>query len=147
WATERRSFLTSVPYGPEWSTLVDAWYAREEAAGFEVTRHTHSATKRPAAVTAWVSRARNHIPKLGDIDEFGRTWWGWWIDINPTVRGQQQPLQRKEIKDWEGMDICGQNGFLNVLATLKWWRDALETESSEWKAGVDDVTWVIQEML
>ncbi|KAJ6450010.1 hypothetical protein C8R47DRAFT_941143, partial [Mycena vitilis] len=147
WASKARSLLeNNNTFGAPWTALIQSWYKREEAAGFEGTRQAHSATKRPGEVTYWVSRARKGTPKLGSTDEFGKTWWGWWIDINPRVRGEQRPLQRVDVTDWEGMDLYGQNGFLNVLVTLKWWRDALETETSEWMEAVDDVTWVIEKL-
>lgn len=44
------------------------------------------------------------------------------------------------------MDYHGQNGFLNILMCLKWWRDALDVESPDWEEAVNDVTWVLQEI-
>jgi hypothetical protein len=44
------------------------------------------------------------------------------------------------------MDYKGQNGFLNVLMVLKWWRDALEVASPDWEEAVSDITWVLQKM-
>jgi hypothetical protein len=45
------------------------------------------------------------------------------------------------------MDFKGQNGFLNLLMVLKWWRDAIEVASPDWEEGVGDVTWVLEEMM
>ncbi|KAJ6490571.1 hypothetical protein C8R47DRAFT_939242, partial [Mycena vitilis] len=141
-----KSFLGNKDFGPCWTDLVEAWWAREEDAGFEGTRQAHSAVHRPTAVGAWVSRARKYTPEIKNTDEFSRTWWGWWTDINPDARGENRPLLRVDIVDWQGMDLYGQNGFLNVLMCLKWWRDALENETRDWREGVDDVTWVIKKL-
>ncbi|KAJ6501541.1 hypothetical protein C8R47DRAFT_969989, partial [Mycena vitilis] len=148
WAVKARAFLCNAEFGADWTSLVDAWWVREEAAGFEGTRQPHCAKKRPGAVGAWVGRARNYSykPQLGDIDEYGRTWWGWWMDINPARRGEKRPLLREAVTDWEGMDLDGQNGFLNVVISLKWWRDALNAASGEWTEAVADVTWVLRQM-
>jgi hypothetical protein len=44
------------------------------------------------------------------------------------------------------MDYSGQNGFLNMLMCLKWWRDAMDAGSLDWDEAVDDVTWVLSKM-
>jgi hypothetical protein len=53
---------------------------------------------------------------------------------------------REAGESWLCMDYQGQNGFLNVLVCLKWWRDALEDASPDWEDAVDDVTWVLRQM-
>jgi hypothetical protein len=47
---------------------------------------------------------------------------------------------------WASMDYKGQNGFLNVLMVLKWWRDAIDIPSPDWEEAVAEVTWVLQQM-
>jgi hypothetical protein len=44
------------------------------------------------------------------------------------------------------MDFHGQNGFLNVMMGLKWWRDAMSEGSKGWDLGVEDVIWVLTKM-
>jgi hypothetical protein len=44
------------------------------------------------------------------------------------------------------MEYKGQDGFLNVLMLLKWWRDAMKDASPDWEEAMDDVTWVLQKM-
>ncbi|KAJ7895599.1 hypothetical protein B0H14DRAFT_2333773, partial [Mycena olivaceomarginata] len=105
----------------------------------------HSAKKRPKEVKDWVSRARNHTPVIDDADRLGQSWWAWWIDINPEWRGDTRPLLHG-MGTWESLDLYGQNGFLNVLMVLKWWRDAMSEASPDWEEGVADVTWVLQQM-
>ncbi|KAJ6482262.1 hypothetical protein C8R47DRAFT_1073558 [Mycena vitilis] len=40
-------------------------------------------------------------PEIKNTDEFSRTWWGWWTDINPDARGKNRPLLRMDIVDWQ----------------------------------------------
>lgn len=47
---------------------------------------------------------------------------------------------------WGDLDFPGPNGFLNVVVCLKWWRDKLKEESTEWREAVEDVTWVLSRM-
>ncbi|KAJ7315518.1 hypothetical protein DFH08DRAFT_630163, partial [Mycena albidolilacea] len=96
----------------------------------------------PKAVGDWVSRARVFTPEI-EPEVFGRQFWEWWVDINPDWRTSQRPMIREDGKSWASLDFHGQNGFLNVMACLKWWRDALETPSPDWEEAVDDVTWVL----
>ncbi|KAJ7834831.1 hypothetical protein B0H13DRAFT_1572667, partial [Mycena leptocephala] len=104
------------------------------------------AKKRPKQVGDWVSRARNYTPTIADPEEFGEVFWVWWVDINPAWRKKIRPMKRIEAQSWSCMDYHGQNGFLNVLMCLKWWRDAMDTESTDWEAAVDDVTWVLEKI-
>ncbi|KAJ7788721.1 hypothetical protein B0H14DRAFT_2226447, partial [Mycena olivaceomarginata] len=101
------------------------------------------AKKRPQAVGDWVGRARNYTPIIEDVDEFGQEFWTWWININPVWREKKRPMVRHDGSSWSCMDYKGQNGFLNVLMVLKWWRNALEVASPDWEEAVNDVTWVL----
>lgn len=49
---------------------------------------------------------------------------------------------------WETLHRPGQNGFLSVLQCLSWWRVQAGTEGMEdWDTAVDDVLWVLNEVL
>lgn len=52
----------------------------------------------------------------------------------------------RDGEGWTNMDSRGQNGFLNVMMVLKWWRDATGKSTPDWEGALDDVTWVLQEM-
>jgi hypothetical protein len=45
----------------------------------------------------------------------------------------------------------GNNSFLQVMAGLTWWGELAykrgEEEREEWDAAVDDVTWVLEQLL
>jgi hypothetical protein len=107
---------------------------------------SHPAKKRPKQVGDWVSRARNHTPTISNVEEFASVWWAWWIDINPAWRDKSRPMKCIEGPSWKCMDYSGQNGFLNILMCLKWWRDAMDAGSLDWDEAVNDVTWVLSKM-
>ncbi|KAJ7745173.1 hypothetical protein B0H14DRAFT_2406767, partial [Mycena olivaceomarginata] len=105
------------------------------------------AKKRPQAVSDWVGRVRNYTPDVKDASAFGKEFWVWWIQINPSWRTKNHPMIREEgPSDWACTEYKGQNGFLNVLMLLKWWRDAMKDASPDWEEAMDDVTWVLQKM-
>ncbi|KAJ7734865.1 hypothetical protein B0H16DRAFT_1327340 [Mycena metata] len=78
----------------------------------------------------------------------GKGWWDWWHAINPEWRRVSDGgLTRDGDGSWDELRCPGQNGFLNVVVCLKWWRLAAGTESGDWVRGVDDVRWVMQQMV
>ncbi|KAJ7200381.1 hypothetical protein GGX14DRAFT_307847, partial [Mycena pura] len=85
-------------------------------------------------------------PPIQDTDDFGKRWWVWWININPASRTKERPMKREANSSWGCLDLYSQNGFLNILMCLKWWRDAMEASSPDWEEAVNDVTWVLQQM-
>ncbi|KAJ7193951.1 hypothetical protein GGX14DRAFT_378377 [Mycena pura] len=143
WATAAREQLQATDLGPAWTALVKLWFTREESHGFVSPRDSHKAKLRPSQVGEWVARARapRYKPLIPDPAKFGGLWRAWWVDINPgwrrSVEGQ---LVRMGTGEWEGLDIPGANGFLNVLICLKWWGDAINgTPEAEWDDAVADV--------
>jgi hypothetical protein len=166
WQDKAQVFLSNKDNGEKWRALLVLWWDREEAADFKGTvstdlirrRSTGNADdvtpcqtktfvskKRPKAVGDWVSRARVFMPEI-KREVFGHQFWEWWADINPEWRTNQRPMIQEDGKSWASLEFRGQNGFLNVMACLKWWRDAMETPSPDWEEAVDDVTWVLGKM-
>ncbi|KAJ7504122.1 hypothetical protein B0H11DRAFT_2221569 [Mycena galericulata] len=146
WSMKAKSFLTNNDLGEAWLALVDKWWAREERNGFEGTTRSHATKKRPKQVGEWIQRARNYTPSIEDTNEYAKQWWAWWVDINPAWREEKRPMLRNREGPWECMDYNGQNGFLNVLMSLKWWRDSMPEASKDWEDAVEDVTWALSEM-
>ncbi|KAJ7797395.1 hypothetical protein B0H14DRAFT_2619008 [Mycena olivaceomarginata] len=145
WAKTAQEFLTKIECGGGREALLSVWWVREKKAGFEGTKQGHPAKKRPKEVKDWVSRARNHTPVIDDAESLGKSWWAWWIDINPGWRRQTRPLLRG-TGPLESLDLYGQKGFLNVLMVLKWWRDTMSIASPDWEQGIAEVTWVLQQL-
>ncbi|KAJ7350071.1 hypothetical protein DFH08DRAFT_667128, partial [Mycena albidolilacea] len=132
-------------FGPQWSELVEQWYLHEKNHGFVCPTKGHSAKLRPKEIGAWVQRARTGSPDIKDVVRFAGEWQNWWQDINPVWRKVKLPMPRED-GPWMFLDLPGQNGFLNVLIGLKWWRERLDEESQEWRDAVADVSWVLKRM-
>jgi hypothetical protein len=47
--------------------------------------------------------------------------------------------------------MYGNNGLLQVMASLMWWGEVVqkreEADREKWRAGVTDVTWVLEQLL
>ncbi|KAJ7876167.1 hypothetical protein B0H14DRAFT_2342916, partial [Mycena olivaceomarginata] len=104
------------------------------------------AKKRPKEIADWVGRVRNYTPPIADAEDFGKRFWGWWLDINPIWHTQERPMKREGGSSWLTLDYHGQNGFLNVLMCLKWWHNAIKEVTPDWEDAVDDVSWVLGQM-
>ncbi|KAJ7687305.1 hypothetical protein B0H16DRAFT_1339564 [Mycena metata] len=133
--------------GDEWTGLVDAWWTLEESTGFRTSTKTHPTTNRPGAVKIWVKDARKGTPNTGGAEAMAAQWWGWWRAINPKWRLRDGELVQEGEGGWDALRCPGQNGFLNVIVCLKWWRCEMENPSDSWQRAVADVKWVLTQMV
>lgn len=67
------------------------------------------------------------------------------------IKGNEWPLLRPSVAEesWTELMKGGQNGFLLVLLSLSWWLGAtkLEKDRKDCLAAVDDVNWVLQQLI
>jgi hypothetical protein len=98
---------------------------------------------RPEEIQTWIRYARKGTPKIKDMNKFAKEWQAWWTRLNPEWRIDDGALLKEARGSWETLRKPGANGFLGVLAGLKWWREALGA-TSEWTSAFEDVTWVLQ---
>ncbi|KAJ7164573.1 hypothetical protein C8R43DRAFT_855678, partial [Mycena crocata] len=132
--------------GAEWGALVDLWWRLEESTGFASKTKTLPTTNRPAQIGNWVKHARGNKPVI-TMPTFANEWGAWWKSINPPWRLRDGELVREGTGSWDCLRYPGQNGLLNIVVGLKWWREGLEEESPAWKDAVADVTWVIKMLM
>jgi hypothetical protein len=81
-------------------------------------------------------------------------WWKWWESLQPeerTTQDNNELLRPGEVNWSEMAGRYGNNGILQVMATLVWWGEVAhkhgEAEIEGWRAAVDDVTWVLERLL
>ncbi|KAJ7768838.1 hypothetical protein B0H16DRAFT_1246912, partial [Mycena metata] len=128
--------------GDEWTELVGSWWKLEEGYGFATSPKSHPTANRPKEVGAWVKNARKGKPALtGGVEGLKEQWDIWWRGINPEWRIREGELVQEGSGSWEVLRCPGQNGFLNVLMSLKWWHDGT---SEEWRRAAGDVKWVLE---
>ncbi|KAJ7030750.1 hypothetical protein C8F04DRAFT_906787, partial [Mycena alexandri] len=140
-----KSMLLEGGLGAQWEGLVDAWWALEASTKFVSKTKSHPTTSRPREVGLWVKSARKGTPQVIP-ESFGEGWWVWWRGINPKWRVSNGELLREGDGSWDVLRCPGQNGFLNVVVCLRWWRLAAGTEPRDWIRAVEDVKWVLQKM-
>ncbi|KAJ7758851.1 hypothetical protein DFH07DRAFT_958252 [Mycena maculata] len=141
WAAEGRDTLqneSSVGW-EGWTAVTNLWWELEKSTGFQSSpRVAFLSAGRPKQVGVWVKYARKGTPPIANGAEFVDAWESWWRSLNPEWR----------LADG-GRMVPGANGFLSVLACLKWWKMEVKLAGAEarWATAVADVTWVLTRML
>jgi hypothetical protein len=105
---------------------------------------------RPRAVAWWIQRARKGTPPITGVEEFAEQWHEWWRVLNPEWRvGDKGKMCWEGGSDWGVLKVSGVNGLLSVLMCLRWWKGALTAGAGDsgWRDAVDDVTWVLQQLM
>ncbi|KAJ7790285.1 hypothetical protein B0H14DRAFT_2292083, partial [Mycena olivaceomarginata] len=95
---------------------------------------------RPEEIQVWIRYARKGTPKIKSMEKFAKEWEGWWMALNPEWRINDGALVKEVKGSWEPLRKPGANGFLGLLAGLKWWREKLGA-TKKWVAALEDVTW------
>jgi hypothetical protein len=112
-------------------------------------KYKNTKVPRPDGLAEWIKRARtpSYVPSIPDATEYGNKWYAWWYSLQPASRyieGNDR-LSRKGCHDLTSVVVCGRNGFLNVVRSLSWWRNANESSGmKDWDDVVADVIWVLQ---
>ncbi|KAJ7851619.1 hypothetical protein B0H14DRAFT_2178310, partial [Mycena olivaceomarginata] len=152
--------------GPQWATCVRKFFDFEGAWGFVKGSCSMSRGVRPQQVSGWLSRGRKWTmpPALGGLlgkrqatgqaaELWVSLWWTWWRSLQPEGREllENGELSRPEEADWSRMaGMYGDNGLLQVMASLVWWGEVVpkreEEDREEWRAAVTDVTWVLEQL-
>ncbi|KAF7357239.1 hypothetical protein MSAN_01318900 [Mycena sanguinolenta] len=148
-------------WGLEWAVGVRAYFDFEAACGYVDNGARIRQDTRPRQVNAWLTMGRKWRlpPSLGTdlgtrdtAESWVCSWWKWWTSLQPKERlASDVDLSRPELADWSEMaQLHGKNGLLLVMATLMWWGEVSQddlTARSRWLEAVDDVTWVLQQVL
>ncbi|KAJ3751858.1 hypothetical protein EV360DRAFT_56223 [Lentinula raphanica] len=164
WVTNAYDALMaeSRPSGDLWVTTIKAWIALEQNHDFNnpngsVHSATFNATGRPRVISWWFQNRKpvSREPPddiIGDVNGFAAQWWVWWSMINPTWRERDNSTGRVIINetdsgDWSILTRPGQCGILTVLLCLFWWHRRLPAPSQESTAALQDVSWVINQLV
>ncbi|KAJ8515006.1 hypothetical protein ONZ45_g7536 [Pleurotus djamor] len=159
----------------DWGTLLATFVQLEASTNFENPggpQYAISSEHRPAEVQHWIARAQKPEVEIHQFDEFADEWWTWWRALQPAWRNvadfdnclqadhRKFDLSISEAPDaWPSLDKPGQNSFLSIIATLRWWGCSLEKthrrappgfwvyerqEGADWLLACIDVIWVMQ---
>lgn len=147
-------------WGQAWKMLLESFVKLEGSVEFGEARGSLPAQGRPAILSEWVADGRLKPKKGGaaarrmlslkakDLPVFKASFIGWWDSMQPSWRKEKDGkwLRTRHGRDFEGLDVWGQNGWLSVVACLYWWREALTEEDGEsvWEEYVTDAAWMME---
>ena len=96
------------------------------------------------------------MPEIKDASLFGEEMRAYWLSLQPAFRKPAAgtdwppltPLEHDEVEFAE-LRKSGTSGLVIILLMIVWWRLATKKtrERKEWVAFVDDVAWVLGEMM
>ncbi len=145
WFTDAFECLTAVNLGEDYIALVEKWTALERTNRWATSRLGLTKAGRPTKLSKWIrnSRKQTSEPDLsGDLIKFTNSVWDWWLRLQPSWRCATTKDQLKPIElfgdDWQTLNVCGKNGWLCLLVTLKWWGTALLHQSGDEREGLQD---------
>ncbi|KAH7917593.1 hypothetical protein BV22DRAFT_1026074 [Leucogyrophana mollusca] len=156
WFKKAYDYLLEPSLPTQYTSLLIQYIALEASTDFEPTGSPFSATHRPKEVAWWIARKRPSQPPALDLAVFPRGFWDWWKSLQPEWRNIHIPTQsntrksREDHGDWTALDKRGQNGFLSVMACLKWWGTADKCKGctdARWLIAVEDVQWVMERVI
>ena len=152
--------LQEAELGEKWGGLLMKYTNLEARVNFVSPKgiaHAFSSDKRPSEVEWWIARARKVQPTIKSLPKFEIGFWAWWKNLQPKwrevgdVEGMLTSTHRVRDGNWMELEKPGQNGFLTVVSLLCWWglalRDQRDVGDAQWQAAVDDVDWVLAQML
>ena len=163
WFGKAYTQLASGELGPAFAATILKYVELEKRTDFGIggAGTGFKNDKRPAEVAWWIARGRKVTPKitLQKLPAFEQAWWAWWKGLQPIARGatevkgflnatHRSPLDGED--GWACVRKHGQNGWYSILATLLWWATALGDDCSShagWIAAVEDVSWVMSQLL
>ncbi|KAJ3717019.1 hypothetical protein C8R42DRAFT_587661, partial [Lentinula raphanica] len=144
WFKEAFEFL-NIDLGSPFATLVDRWSDFERINGWKSSKHALSSVNRPEEVSKWIRYGRYARIKIvispSQIDGFAARMQLWWVQLQPEWRKLENDLRLVPVEhfgdDWKSLDIHGINGWLSLLAGLRWWGESLAQEKSLEQNGGD----------
>ncbi|KAJ7862676.1 hypothetical protein B0H14DRAFT_2349449, partial [Mycena olivaceomarginata] len=142
-----KGLLDGGEMGGGWGEVVDLWWRLEALSEFLTSTKSHGTTNRLKAVGTWVENTHKGTPDIGSTEEMEAQWWAWWKAINPSWCIRDGELQQDGDGSLEELRCPGQNGFLNIIACLKWWWSSMETPSPMWMLVLADVKWVLERLV
>jgi hypothetical protein len=106
--------------------------------------------KRPQEISNWIkSKKKDLVPSIKP-GPYGQQFMAWWRLLQPSWRIDEDLLVRSapQGENWQGLRKGGAAGIYVVIMGLSWWikSQLVERDPIAWTA-VDDVLWVIQQMM
>ncbi|KAJ3718808.1 hypothetical protein C8R42DRAFT_585302, partial [Lentinula raphanica] len=155
WFKDAFEFL-NVELGVPYTAFVKLYIEFERVSGWQTSRIGLPKFNRPNELNDWISYGRYSKKKIAIapqmVEDFKVRFMGWWASLQPKWRrvagGNGLFPVSDSVDDWKSLDYSGKNGWLSLLAGIRWWGESLtqieEPERSkridEWLAAIDEMS-------
>lgn len=128
WFQRAFDSVSSIDLGPRFRELLTLYIQVESIQEYEESKKRFQKDGRPVELSTWILSGRWRIkrrPQIKDLDTFKKSWWNWWINMQPRWREinttRNRPVQEMYGRSWHRLIAPGRNGWLSVVACLYWW--------------------------
>jgi hypothetical protein len=148
--------VTKVELGPTFDKILWRFIEIESIGEFADLKKGFPSSGRPNKLGKWIGAGqwRRSPPIVTDVERFAKTWWKWWVGLQPDWRKGRETGKLGEGMygdDWDSMTVPGPNGWLSVVACLYWWgcatRGSLGTLSHGYEEALQDVIFMMDGLL
>ncbi|KAJ3806107.1 hypothetical protein EV368DRAFT_48838 [Lentinula lateritia] len=149
--------------GDDYNDLFKNWVKFERLKDWVSSTKGLARHNRPKELSKWILNCRYDRPgnepqlKKEHLVQFRKSFSCWWRDLRSSGWQQKSATEDpcgKLEKERESLDRSGKNGWLSVLACLKWWGTALGDNDDrngplgeEWHSMVKDVSFVLNNLI
>jgi hypothetical protein len=158
WFVDAHAQMTKVELGCHFHALIAAWVWVEAASRYEQGPSKLSTINRPVQVKNWIAKERGKQPcdtSVPDPVAYAAGWQVWWDSLQPAWRTKDAEGAWSVSsdygdggKEWGPLFQWGQNGILNIVASLYFWGVAVRESTPElqsvWEECVLDVVWMLE---
>ncbi|KAJ3816827.1 hypothetical protein F5880DRAFT_1493852, partial [Lentinula raphanica] len=149
WFEDAFEFL-NVGLGLPFTAFVSRWSEFESLNEWKTSRTALSSLNRPEEISNWIRSGRYTETKItiapSQINDFAERMWTWWVYLQPKWRKlgeDERPLPVERFgDDWTSLDIHGTNGWLSLLAGVKWWGESLAQCIEQDDSGGHNIDWL-----
>jgi hypothetical protein len=120
-------------------------------------KQTISTRNRPDQIAWWLKRGRkaNIVPVIDKLSEFEAAWKRWWEGMQPGWRLDDKMKLARKVTDnpenaWSSSTLyhAGPIGFRLIIMALAWWGEVIkDQQQAEFFKAVEDVQWVLEQIL
>lgn len=158
WFVDAHAQMTKVDLGCHFHALTAAWVRVEAASRYEQGPTKLCTINRPVQVKNWIAKERGKRPcdtSIPDPAAYAAGWQLWWDSLQPAWRTKDAEGAWSVSggygdgrKEWGPLFQWGQNGVLNIVASLFFWGVAVRESTPElqsvWEECVLDVVWMLE---
>ncbi|KAJ3965042.1 hypothetical protein EV361DRAFT_811323 [Lentinula raphanica] len=153
WFPEAFKYV-NVDLSDQYLAFVQDYIAFEGAKNWSSSPKGLPARDRPKELTRWIAGCRyeraGSEPKLKkeDLECFSQVFMAWWTSLKSSSLEKVSGKGKKP----SSLNISGKNGWLSVVACIKWWGMALGEDregpaGGDWRRAISDVHLTLKNLL